>query len=49
MRTTGGQEWWGLYKHMTPRSVETYMTTAIEDVAITCKPHNEELPWLFAG
>jgi hypothetical protein len=47
LRTKGGREWWGRYKHMTPRGIDAYITAAIESAAITCRPYDEELPWLF--
>lgn len=48
LRTSGGREWWGLYKHMTPPWIERYVTHAIDDGEIGCKPYDEELPWLFS-
>ena len=47
LRTRGGRQWWSAYKHMTPTWIQAFVTKAIDDPRITCKPYDEELPWLF--
>ena len=47
LRTAGGRDWWGAYKHMVPRGLDDYVTNALNDPNIKRKPYNEELPWLF--
>ena len=47
LRTPGGRAWWETYRNMTPKNLNAYITTAIDDPGITRKTIIEEQPWLF--
>lgn len=47
LRTAGGREWWGAFKHMTPEFLNTNVSAMIDDDKIQIGSFTEEQSFLF--